>query len=169
MEKLLKKIIGTQFEDVISIGFNDEENGIIQYVIDMHKVYLDFENIRLSFECINNYSKLLIKGEGEIQFDYTIDEDMKYGFSKLHNVIFSQGEAVDVFLEKIYLYNVKKSFTEYIVCDAIKILLSTGQILFFDPSYYFGINIGDEKIEKIWKQQNKRYTCIEIGETEKII
>ena len=146
--------------DIISVGFCDDfKNGeILEYTANMDILYLDMECFLLRLESVKQYSQLLIKRDREICYEYIIDEDMKYAFAKLHNIVFELGEMADVYIKKILLYNLHIKKHDFILCDAMKIYLSSDKVLFFDPANYFGINIGQETAEKIWEEQNKYYT-----------
>lgn len=156
-EMLSKQLFTSELEDIISVGFCDETENGFEYIMNMDILYLSFEHFLVKMEAIKNYSRLALSCEKKIKQDYIIDEDMKYAFSKLHNVIFKQGEMVDVFIEKMFFFNLSHQNTNVVTCDALKVYLSSGQVLFFDPAYYFGINIGDETSVSIWEEQNKSY------------
>lgn len=156
-EVFSKQLFTSELEDIISVGFCDETENGYEYSMNMDILYLSFEHFLVKMEAVENYSRLSLSCEKKIKHDYIIDEDMKYAFSKLHNVIFKQGEMVDVFIEKMVFFNLSSQNMNVVICDALKVYLSSGQVLFFDPAYYFGINIGDETSVSIWEEQNKSY------------
>lgn len=156
MRGLFENLFESELEDIISVGYYDESENGLEYIINMDILYLSFEHFFVKLEAVENYSRLSLCYEEEIQQNYVKDEDMKYAYSKLHNIIFRQGELVSVFIERLVLFNPSYQ-NNNVVCDALKINLSSGQILFFDPAYYFGINIGDERLVAIWEEQNKSY------------
>lgn len=45
-------------------------------------------------------------------------------------------------IDNIIFYNLEGQ--EKMICDAVERKLVNGQVIFLDPSYYFGINIGGE-------------------------
>ncbi len=146
-----------ELEDIISTGFYDTLEEGIEYIADMNILYLEFKYFLIRLESIENFSRLSIKREEKIRQEFIDDEDMKFAFARLHNIVFRMGEMDTVRIEKICLYNLNTNDSE-IICDAMKICLSSGQVLFFDPTYYFGINIGDETLIPIWEDQHKNYT-----------
>ena len=154
-----EEIFSSKLEDIISVGYCDDFEGqVLEYTANMDILYLEWERFMLRLEAIEQYSRLIIKRDEKISYDYEKDEDMKYAFARLHNVIFKLGEMANAYIEKIVLYNLHTKNSDYIICDAMKIYLSSGQVLFFAPANYFGINIGDETLVKIWEEQNKQYT-----------
>lgn len=148
-----------KLDDVISVGFCDDfkYKNTLEYTINMDIIYLDLGCFLLRLEAAEQYSSLLVKRDDKIEYDYAIDEDMKYAFTKLHNIIFKLGEMSDVYIRKILLYNLRTPKYDFIICDAMKIYLSSDQVLFFDPANYFGINIGGEDLALMWEEQNKHY------------
>ena len=62
-------------------------------------------------------------------------------------------------IDNIIFYNLEGR--EELICDAVEIKLVNGQVIFLDPSYYFGINIGGKKQKQMWK--------INLKETENIV
>lgn len=146
-----------ELEDIISTGFCDTLEEGIEYIANTDILYLEFKHFLIRLEAIENFSRLSMKREEKIRQEFVNDEDMKFAFARLHNIVFRMGEMDTVRIEKICLYNLNTNDSE-IICDAMKICLSSGQVLFFDPAYYFGINIGDETLIPIWEDQNKNYT-----------
>lgn len=113
------------------MGFCDETDNGLEYVMNMDILYLEFDDFMIRLESVENYSKLLIMVEDKICQDYIIDEDMHYAFSKLHNIIFKYGEMAVVYIEKIWLYNIHNQTESKLTCDAMKIYLSNGQVIFY--------------------------------------
>ena len=69
-------------------------------------------------------------------------------------------------IDNIIFYNLEGQ--EEIICDAVEMKLVNGQVIFLDPSYYFGINIGGKEQKQLWKinfkeNENIVETCIRIS------
>lgn len=55
-------------------------------------------------------------------------------------------------IDNITFYNLETQ--EELVCGAVELRLVNGQVIFLDPSYYFGINIGGREQKQIWEINN---------------
>ena len=77
------------------------------------------------------------------------------------NLLLVNGEMSKVTIDKIILYNCE-SKQDRIICEAVKILLSNGQVFFFEPCNFWGFTIGGELLEKNWfdtMRRKKGFIC----------
>ena len=93
-----------------------------------------------------------------MKYNFEIDEDMMRAKSSVSEIILSDTMANGNDIDNIIFYNLEDQ--EELLCDAIEIKLVNGQVIFLDPSYYFGINIGGKEQKQMWK--------INLKETENI-
>lgn len=75
----------------------------------MTDIYFADESIKgtslIRLEAIENFSRLLIKREQKIKSGFVNDEDMKFAYARLHNIVFRMGEMETGRIKKICYYN----------------------------------------------------------------
>ncbi|MCT4543790.1 MAG: hypothetical protein N4A63_09625 [Vallitalea sp.] len=162
----LKKVVkNNDVKDVFLTGFVDIEDSIAQFYPDLRFIYFEINSKFIEFESINEYSKLRIKIVNAVNYNFEIDEDMMKGKSSVSEIIFTQDSAIGNCIDIIKFYNLEEK-EEELICDAIEIKLKNEQVIFLDPSFYFGINIGGNEQKEIWKlnldnvETNKTYIKI---------
>lgn len=137
-------------EDIYLTGFVDIEDGIAQFYPDLRFVYFQINSKFIEFESINQYSKLRIRLENSVKHKFEIDEDMMKGKSSASQIILNQDGVIGNCIDTINFYNLEEE-EEELICDAIEMKLKNKQVIFLDPSFYFGINIGGCEKKEIWK------------------
>ena len=151
INKLKKLVKNNDIEDIYLTGFVDIEDGIAQFYPDLRFIYFEINSKFIEFESINQYSKLRIKLEKLVNHKFEIDEDMMKGKSSVCEIILNQDGAIGNCIDIIKFYNLEEK-EEELICDAIEMKLKNEQVIFLDPSFYFGINIGGCEKKKIWKE-----------------
>ena len=151
INKLKKLVKNNDIEDIYLTGFVDIEDGIAQFYPDLRFIYFEINSKFIEFESINQYSKLRIKLEELVNHKFEIDEDMMKGKSSVSEIILNQDGAIGNFIDIIKFYNLEEK-EEELICDAIEMKLKNEQVIFLDPSFYFGINIGGCEKKEIWKE-----------------
>ncbi len=149
MESLRRIIKGKKIEDIYLTGFVDIENGIAQFFYDLRYMYFEINSKYIEFESINQFSKLRIKVVDSVQYSYEMDEDMMRAKTSISEIILNDTMANGNDINNIIFYNMVKG--DELICDAVEIELVNGQVIFLDPSYYFGINIGGIEQKQIWE------------------
>lgn len=148
IQNLLKEKVIT---DIISVGFVDIENDIAQFYSNPRWLYFEFDDYYIEFESIEQFSKLKIQFSDSINYSYEIDEDMVKAKSSIIDLVLISSIVSGNNINEICFVNINSEEDEFIVCDALKLILSNGQIIFLDPSFLFGIAIGKEDQEEFWK------------------
>lgn len=166
IEDLKKLTKGHNIEDIYLPGFVDVEDGIAQFCHDLRFVYFEINSKYIKFESINQFSKIKLKIVDSIEYDFEIDEDMIRAKSSVSEIVLNDTMANGNDIDNIIFYNLEGQ--EEIICDAVEIKLVNGQVIFLDPSYYFGINIGGKEQKQLWKinykeNENIVETCIRIS------
>jgi hypothetical protein len=150
IENLKKVVKNNDIEDIYLTGFIDIEDGIAQFYPDLRFIYFEINSKFIEFESINQYSKLKIKIVNSVNHNFEIDEDMMKGKSSIREIILTQDGAIGNCINIIKFYNLEEK-EEELICDAIEIKLENKQVIFLDPSFYFGINIGGAEKKEVWK------------------
>lgn len=148
IQNLLKEKVIT---DIISVGFVDIENDIAQFYSNPQWLYFEFDDYYIEFESIEQFSKLKIQFLDSINYSYEIDKDMVKAKSSIIDLVLISSMVSGNNINEICFVNINSEEDEFIVCDALKLILSNGQIIFLDPSFLFGIAIGKEDQEEFWK------------------
>lgn len=150
MIEYFKQIVKeNKIEDIYLTGFVDIEDGIAQFYHDLRFIYFDVNSKYIEFESINQSSKLKIKIVDSIAHNFEIDEDMMMAKSSVSEIILRDTMANGNDIDDITFYNLEEQ--EELICDAMEIKLVNGQVIFLDPSFYFGINIGGNEQKQMWK------------------
>lgn len=158
LEKLIRIVKDKNIDDIYLTGFVDIEDGIAQFYHDLRFVYLELDDKYLRFESIEQFSRLRISIVNAINFDYEVDEDMIRAKSSVSEVILNDTMAIGNDIGEITFYNLEQKIE--LICDAIELKLVNGQVIFLDPSYYFGINIGGKEQKEKWKLNIKKDTKV---------
>lgn len=140
-------------------GFVDIEDGIAQFYHDLRFIYFEINSKYIEFESINQFSKLKIKVVDSVEHNFEIDEDMLKAKSSVSEIILNDTMANGNDIDNIIFYNLE---ADELICDAIEIELVNGQVIFLDPSYLFGINIGGKEQKQIWKSNLKENVNIKV-------
>lgn len=152
--------------DIYLTGFIDIENGTAQFYHDLRFLYFEISPLYIEFESISQFSRLKIKIKDSVEHNFKIDKDMIKAQSSVSEIILNDTMSNGNNINSIVFYNLEEQ--EEITCDAIELNLGNGQMIFLDPSYYFGINIGGTRQKQIWeinlnKDKNIHKTCIKIS------
>ncbi|AQS08730.1 hypothetical protein CLOBY_08400 [Clostridium saccharobutylicum] len=151
MIEYFKRIVkNNDIEDIYLTGFVDIEDGAAQFYHDLRFIYFEVNSKYIEFESINQFSKLRIKIVDSVGHNFEIDEDMMKGKSSVSEIILRDTMANGNDINNITFYNLEEQ-EEELICDAMEIKLVNEQVIFLDPSYYFGINIGGDEQKQIWK------------------
>lgn len=155
IEYICKCIIGSKIEDFIITGTSDTDEEIIEFIPDYTLMYFEINNRYLCFESVEQFSKLKLSVTDKINYHEVSDEDFKYSFMSIIDLLLINGIYSTYTIDKVILYNGTIE-NETIICDAAKITMSSGQTIFFDPSNLRGISIGDSAMESNWIDNNGR-------------
>ena len=146
----LKEIVKNKnIDDIYLTGFVDIEDGTAQFYPDLRFIYFEINSKYIEFESVNQFSKLKIEIVDSVKYNFEMDEDMMKAKSSVSEIILNDTMANGNNIDSMVFYNLDKQ--EDLICDAIEIRLGNGQIIFLDPSFYFGINIGGAEQKQIWR------------------
>jgi len=158
MIEYLKKVVkNNNIEDIYLTGFVDVENGIAQFCHDLRFMYFEINNKYIEFEVVEQFSKLKIRIVDSIEYNFEIDKDVIKAKSSVSEIVLNDTMSAGNNISTIIFYNLVE---ECLICDAIEIELTNGQIIFLDPSFYFGINIGGKEQKQLWKENLKENAII---------
>lgn len=146
----IKDFVGCKkITDFLLTGNIDPDEEVIEFLPDFTFFTIQFDEKYLTFESIEQYSKIRISEENNLLFHDVKDEDFKKSYVSLINFLVINGEYSNEHIDTIILFNSNSSQGK-IVCDAVKIVLSNGQVFFLEPFNFWGFNMGGETVEKNW-------------------
>ncbi|MDE1461738.1 hypothetical protein [Spartinivicinus poritis] len=134
-----------KLDDIIHIGVVDFEDKIAEVTTFHTHLFLEVGQVFVKLESIEQYSRLKtsITKEVDFTFDFEIEEEMSLCKYSAANVYMTSSLA-DNKIDSITFYGAE-SVSNQIECLALSIKLDNGQVLFFDPTYLFGIKVGSIK------------------------
>jgi len=151
IDRFFDKVRGESIADIQQIGIVEIEAGISEITTFHTHVFIIFDSIKLKFESINQYSKLLFRTVEEIKFEIEVEEEMIPVKSSIAEIVLNDTMG-DNRVSSIDIYGLELNDDKNYICDAISLHLACGQELFFDPTYLFGINIGGQRQKNLWME-----------------
>lgn len=146
----IKDFVGKKkITDFLLTGDMDPDEEVIEFLPDYTFFTIQFDEKYLTFEAIEQYTKICISEENNLLFHNVKEEDCKKSYVSLIDFLIINGEYSNQHIDTIILFN-GDCYQEKIVCDAIKIVLSNGQVFFLEPFNFWGFNMGGEIAEKNW-------------------
>ena len=104
----------------------------------------------LEIECIEQYSKLRLTLTKKEKYIYEIDEDFIYAKSSIKDVVLTNAVChLGNDVKQWVFYNCI-DHDQFLICDAIRMTLGNGQVIFIDPKFLFGMRIGGINQEECW-------------------
>ena len=149
--KLTNLLKTTEFTDIYFVGYVDGEENPTSFHPALEILFFEFEDCFLRLQSVEQYSRIDLKLTADIDFDFPFDmeeEDIpasvSMGDSLLDGTTMTTHKVV-----KVRLFGLTDD-QGAIKCDALEFTLSTGQVLFVDPTYEFGFKLGSAAQEQVW-------------------
>ena len=153
MNNIFKNISKDEITDVLIGGYVDNENDLLRFYPDFRVVSIEFGTTYLTLESVDQYSLLKFTISGLFEYNLEIDEDMQRTICSIRDIVLDNPDALDNRINEIIIYDRNKSDT----CAAMEIKLVNGQMIFIDPSFLFGINIGGERKKRNLERKLSQY------------
>lgn len=153
LEQIRGLLKDKQITDIISVGFIDIDeykDGIGKFHLVMDWIYLEFNSVLLELVCFNNDVKLSLRFTDEVTYQSMYEEeDFLFTKSSIINIVLSDSDYLGNDIKQWVFYNLERN-AEYLTCDALRLTLANGAVLFIDPFYMHGMRIGGRKQEECW-------------------
>lgn len=143
------KLHDKNISDIIKVGFIDIEDGYAQMSFANKYLFIEFDSFLLKFTSIEQYSQLQVEIVSDVTFDIELDDDLIPARASVATIVLTD-DMGDNKINSIELFNCSNKTDQNIQCDAMSIYLESGQELFIDPTYYFGLNIGGKEQKEKW-------------------
>ena len=148
LNQFIQALKNNKITDIILVGFVDNDEGIYEFCPNLNYLYIRTDSRYIKLESVNQFSLLKFCIEDSLDFGYEVDEDMSKATSSIAEIVLDDAMALGNSIKEIVFYDLDKS---QLTCAAMELNLVNGQMIFIDPSFYFGINIGGESQKKIWE------------------
>lgn len=159
MNQFIEFLKNNEITDIILVGFADVEKGIYEFYPNLKYLYIEMGTKYVALESVNQYSLLKFCIKDDLCFEYEIDEDMLKAKSSIAELVLDDTMAVGNNIKEIVFYDLN---TDELTCAAMELVLGNGQIIFIDPSFYFGINVGGERQKRMWEENYLNYNKVDI-------
>jgi len=150
LDELLKISNISKIEDIYVFGYSDNDNGILKFNSDLRLIYFVMDSFYIRFESIENYSRLEVSIQKKLAypFEYELESELTMTISSLKDLLLLDSMSNSNKISKLTFFNPDDD--NCLICDALEITLMNNQLIFFDPSYYFGISVGGLEQKKCW-------------------
>ena len=149
-DKLRRLVKLDTLEDIYLTGFLDIEHGTAEFYPDMRYLYFLLGDEFIEFQSIEQSSKIKIMITDSVMHKFEIDEDMMPAKASINEMILVDTLA-DNRIKELFLFNISSSCKNEIICDAVQLNLISGQQIFLDPTFYYGIGVGGIAQKKWWE------------------
>lgn len=151
MKNMLRELVRLNpIEDIFLSGFVDIEDGIAEFYPEMRYLYFMFGEKFIEFESVEQSSKMKIMITDKVMHRFEIDEDMIPAKASVDETLFVDTLA-DNRVKEMLLYNISCVSEFSLTCDAVQFNLFSGQKIFLDPTFYYGIGIGGVEQRAWWE------------------
>lgn len=150
IKRINELVKGKYIEDIVICGFVDIENGVAEFCNQLYCVFIEVDGRYIKLEADGQNPRLKVSITDKLDYSDELDEDVFRAYYHANELILCTNSECGNYIKRISFYNYNELTCE---CDAIEFEVSNGQVIFFDPSYYYGINIGGECQKKIWMDE----------------
>lgn len=164
IEKIKELVKGKCIEDIVICGFVDIENGVAEFCNQLYCVFIEVDGRYIKLEAVDQNPRLQVSITDKLDYSDELDEDMFRAYYHANELILCSNSEYGNDIKRISFYIYNEITCE---CDAIEFEVGNGQVIFFDPSYYYGFNIGGEFQKKVW--QNEYADSIAANECNNIV
>ncbi len=148
LEELKYLFENSKIEDIYTVGFVDVEGEEYQYYPLYNYLFIELGNKIIRLEANQDNLRLSFKIVDGMDYQFEIDEEMLYAKSSINTIVLDDIWSSSNNVKEVLFYGLDELSNS---CLAAEIILLNGQVIFLDPSYEFGINIGGERLKEAWK------------------
>ncbi|MBE5872326.1 MAG: hypothetical protein E7294_13900 [Lachnospiraceae bacterium] len=163
LNQLKQILLKDSITDIFLVGFVDIEDGIAEFNYDLKYLYFEIGSEYIKFESINQFSLLRFDIVNSIKFNYEVDPDMIKAKASISEIVLNNTTAIGNNIVKLLFYDFDEIRN---TCAAVEMVLANGQVIFIDPSFYFGINIGGTEKKRIWEENYSGFGTVTISKIE---
>ena len=157
MTKILQSLIGQTVEDVVLCGIVDTDDDPADFTPILDRIYLLIGESTMQIERDEASVRLSVRLVANIETPTELDDGQAGCRSSVGKYVFVNPLA-DNRISNIIVYDDDNGMYR-----ALEILLESGQLIFFDPSFFDGINFGGADQKAIWLDNTATYDAITIS------
>lgn len=146
------KLAGAGLTDVLLVGFLDEEEAPVRFRPILQKVYLAVGSAFLELATIGDTGRMTVTVAPTISRHAELDDDMVPAVTSLREQLLHDPDGSNI-IRLLRLWSPADDHHE-LSCSALGVELCNGQLIFVDPSNYFGIRIGGGDLMKSWLESS---------------
>ena len=156
MIDILKSLVGLKLEDIVLAGYFDPDEPA-EFAPMLSRVYLIIGERMLQLALDETTTiALLIRFVETIEVTIEMEEELTWCRSSMGDLLLKAPQAENV-ISKIIVYFDNEGDREKF--RALEFVLSSGQLLFFDPLFIDGINFGGQEQKDDCLNHIENYTA----------
>ncbi len=146
--EFIRTLVGVSLTDIYAVGFLDRDESLSRLWAQFRLVYFEFGKQLVEMRCIEDTGTIALVWVDTISDVPDLDDDMEPCVMSLREVLLTdpdfKNEVVD-----LRLWGASFDCCS-VICSAIEFELDSGQVLFVDPTYHFGMKIGGADQRQRW-------------------
>lgn len=139
---------GAVIDDVLVTGFVDRSELPARFHALLGSFVLDCGVVLLRFSAVPYSGRGVLAPVAAVTPDSDLDDDLEPALSSLSELLIDDPNGSNR-INSVTLWGAAEAAAG-IECSAVRFDLANGQVLFFDPSYHFGIKCGNAAQQSIW-------------------
>jgi hypothetical protein len=148
--ELQSRLNGLGVSDILVPGFVDQDEQPVRFRSLPHVVYFECGSVYMKMEIISTTGLMRITISDKLDMPIGIEEDMTAAVTSLREQCLDDVDSENG-LDSIRFWGLLEE-ENGLRCAAAQLDLVSGQQIFVDPSYHFGIRIGGPRQKEIWRE-----------------
>jgi len=160
MKNLLESLCGQLIKDIVLRGVVDTDDEPVVFLPKYDRVYLVLENFTIEMADDDSEGKVRIRASivNEVCAVVNLDEGQLPCQCSIGSIAFANPLAENR-IKRVVAYNPDGN-----AYRAIEIVLTSDQILFFDPMFFNGINLGGVEQKAVWLANEEQHVAVIFGD-----
>lgn len=146
MITILPKLIGKDVYDVMIYGVVDTEEEPVEFLPVLSTVFLTVGELTVRLLRDETTARLVVSESDEAVLPFELESGHRICQSSIRKFVLNNPNA-DNRIQRIVVHNGSEDSV-----GALEIVLQSGQTLFFDPTFFDGINFGGVEQKAIWQE-----------------
>ncbi len=142
-------LCSSTLDDVLVPGFIYDDEDPVHFHAVLTAAYFDFGGVLIEARAVVSEGTLIVARVAQVQHRFKLDEDMRPAIVSIHEMVIQDPDG-DCAVTALRFWNVG-SEDGNVSCAALEIDLASGQELFIDPTFHFGLRIGGSEQRRVWR------------------
>ncbi len=135
-------------DDVLVAGFIDDDEDPVGFHGVLTAAYLDFAGVLIEIRAAESDGTLVVTPVAQVRHHFELDESMRPAVASIQEIVIEDPDG-DCAVTVLRLWDAGPG-DGHISCSAFEVDLASGQELFVDPTFHFGLRIGGGKQRRNW-------------------